>query len=58
MAWDFFACNYEDHRLTRDDEGSITAVEMAAIHPELALDEERLGVGELARGDFEDKKME
>ena len=30
VALDFFACNYEDHPVTRVDEGSITAVELGS----------------------------
>ena len=32
------ACNYEDHPVTRRDESDITAVELAALHHELAVD--------------------
>ena len=35
---DLFACNYEDHLVTRRDESDTTAVELAAVHHELAVD--------------------
>ena len=33
-----FACNYEDHPVRRGVESDITAVELAALHHELAVD--------------------
>ena len=41
FAFDFF-CKYEVHPVTRGDEGSTTAVELAAMHSELAVDPLRL----------------
>ena len=38
VVWDSFACNFEDHPVTRRDERNITAVELAALHHELAVD--------------------
>ena len=38
VVWDPFACNCKDHRVTRRDESDITAVELAALHHELAVD--------------------
>ena len=35
---DSFACNYQDHPVTRRDESDITAVELAPLHHELAVD--------------------
>ena len=35
---DSFACNYQDHSVTRRDESDITAVELAALPHELAVD--------------------
>ena len=37
-----FACNCEDHPVTRRDESDITAVVLAALHHELAVDPLRL----------------
>ena len=37
-CFDFLACNCEDHPVTRRDESDITAVELAALHHELAVD--------------------
>ena len=37
-VWDSFACNYKDHPVTRRDGSDITAVELAALHHELAVD--------------------
>ena len=38
VVWDSFACNYEDHPVTRRDESDITAVELTALVRELAVD--------------------
>ena len=38
VALDSFACIYEDHPVTGRDESDITAVELAALHDELAVD--------------------
>ena len=38
VVLDSFACNYEDQPATRRDESDITAVELAALHHELAVD--------------------
>ena len=38
VSLDSFACNFDDHPVTRRDEGNITAVDLAAVHHELAVD--------------------
>ena len=38
VVWHCFACNYEDHSVTRRDESDITAVELAVLRHELAVD--------------------
>ena len=38
VVLDSSACDYEDHLLTRRDESDITAVELGALHHELAVD--------------------
>ena len=38
VVLDSFACNYEGHPVTRRDDSDITAVELAALHFELAVD--------------------
>ena len=38
VVLDSVTCNYKDHPDTRRDESDITAVEMAALHHELAVD--------------------
>ena len=38
LVLDSFARNCEDHPVTRRDESDITAVELAALHHELAVD--------------------
>ena len=40
-----FACNYEDHPVTRRDDSDVTAVELAALHHELAVDPVRWFAG-------------
>ena len=45
VVWDSFACNHEDHPVTHRDESDITAVELAALHHELAVDPLRWFVG-------------
>ena len=37
VVLDSFACNYENHPVTRRDESDIPAVEFAALHHELAV---------------------
>ena len=38
VVLDSFACNFDDYPVTRRDESDITAVELAALHHELAVD--------------------
>ena len=38
VVWDSFVYNYEDHPVTRRDGSGIIAVELAALHHELAVD--------------------
>ena len=38
IVLDSFACNCEDHSVTRRDESDIAAVKLAALHHELAVD--------------------
>ena len=38
VVLDSFACNYKDHPVMRRDECDVTAVELAALHHELAVD--------------------
>ena len=38
VVWSTFACNCEDHLVTRRDASDITAVELGALHHELAVD--------------------
>ena len=35
---DVYGCNYEDHPVNRRDESDITAVDLAVLHHELAVD--------------------
>ena len=35
---DTIACNFDDHHVARRDESNITAVELAAVNHELAVD--------------------
>ena len=37
VVWDSFVCNCEDHPVTRRDARDVTAVELAVLHHELAV---------------------